>query len=183
MQAISSLDYFITSRHYAQQMGCESSMERIMKMREAIHLSKHIILHIQANKIASDPVCGFIENGQWIARCECGGCEFVDPDEPVFFCFSCCNRAYNGMIRNVKFPDYETRQEIERLLLLRPVDDIRGITDLERAGLARALIVVQIDEDATMPLTRSWNVGETLDDLHNQQDNAINAWMAQKDGA
>jgi hypothetical protein len=171
-----SLDYIITSRHYAILMGCESSFERIMKMREDIHQKKHIILPIQENKFSIEPVQGFIENSQWIGRCECGGCEFVDTDEPVFYCFCCCNRAQNHMLRRVIFPDFATRKEIERLLLLRPVDDMRGQTDLERAGLARALIVVQIDKNTVMPLTRSWNAGETLEDLHKQQDKAIAAW-------
>jgi hypothetical protein len=158
-------------------MGCISSLDRIMKMRDQILRVKHVLLPIQAEKYAIDPVYGFIENSQWIARCECGGCEFVDPDDGVFYCFSCCNRAYNSMLRHVVFPDADTRKEIEQLLLLRPVDDLRGQTDLERAGLARALILVQVSEDVALPLTRSWNVGETLDDLHAQQDDAIEAWI------
>ena len=178
-----SLDHIITSKHYAQQMGCASSLERLMKIREQIHLTKHIILPMQENKYAIDAVYGFIEIGQWIARCECGGCEFVDPDEPVFYCFSCCNRAHAHMLRRVIFPDFATRQGIERLLMLRPVDDVRGQTDLERAGLARALIMVQVDENTVLPLARSWNADETLDDLHTQQDQAIIAWnKSMKDG-
>jgi len=177
-----SLNYIVTARHYAQQMGCSSTLERIMKMREMVQAKKRTVLPMQVNKYAVDPVLGFIENGQWIGRCECGGCEFVDPDEPVFYCFSCCNRGYNHMLRRVKFPDVSTRMEIERLLLLRPVDDMRGQTDLERAGLARALILVQVDEKTVLPLTRSWNPDESLEVLRSQQDDAINKWSQKVGG-
>lgn len=174
---IDSLNYIITARHYAEQMGCTSTFGRILKMRDDMYTRKRLVLPMQQDKFAADPVQGFIENGQWIARCECGGCEFVDPDEDVFYCFGCCNRGYNHMLRHVVFPETETRQEIERVLLLRPADDMRGQGDLERAGLAKALIHVQ-RASSTLPLTRSWNADETLGDLHSQQDEAIAAWSA-----
>jgi len=176
MEAFESVNYIVTSRHYAESLGCTSSLERIMKMRDKINHIKHTVLPMQDKKYAADPVHGFIENGQWIARCECGGCEFVDPDDGVFYCFSCLNRGYNHMLRHVVFPDAKTRHEIERLLLLRPVNDIRGQNDLERVGMAQAVLFVKIDENGVLPLTRSWDVGETVADLHKQQDAAIAAW-------
>ena len=43
--------------------------------------------------------------GRWIAICECGGAEVVDPDDPFFFCLSCENEKQNGKLRPVNFPD------------------------------------------------------------------------------
>ncbi len=62
------------------------------------------------------------------------------------------------MLRRVVFPDRETQVEIERLLLLRPVDDVRGQTDLERAGLARAIINVQFGAASfpSVPILERW---------------------------
>jgi hypothetical protein len=175
MNTIPSLDYIISARHYAESMGCQTALERIQKMREEYHMRKRVILPMQQDKYAADPVAGFIENGQWIARCECGGCEFVDPDDGVFYCFSCCNRAHQHMLRHVVFPDFETRMEIERLLLLRPVNDVRGQTDMERAGMATAILYISQGRKK-LPLTRSWDAHETLDDLHRQQDQALSMW-------
>lgn len=110
------------------------------------------------------PVRARIWQGQWIADCECRGASFVDPDEPVFFCFSCGNRAHGKQLRPVEFP--AERAEIERLILERPVDDLRGLTDMERAGLATALVG---------ELARNWN-GESVEQIHAAQDEALITW-------
>ncbi len=41
---------------------------------------------------------------RWVAMCECGGAEVVDPNEPVFFCCSCGNAKVGGLWRPVNFP-------------------------------------------------------------------------------
>jgi hypothetical protein len=115
------------------------------------------------------PVLARIWQGQWIADCECGGASFVDPDEPKFFCFGCGNRAHGSRVRPVTFPPAEIRMEIERLVLLRPVNDMAGLTDLERAGMAKALA----NNANGKPLSRSWRPGESVEDLHAQQDAAL----------
>lgn len=45
-----------------------------------------------------------VNHGRWIARCECGGAEDVDPADPVFYCLSCGNALVNGELLFVEFP-------------------------------------------------------------------------------
>lgn len=158
---------------------------------------------IDLDKPQGKPVLARIWQSQWIATCECNTAMFVDPDEPIFFCFGCGNRLYGKRPRPVIFPPTAERKEIERLLLERPVEDVAGLTDLERVGLQKPLLEVQVeevDEQAVMaaemrspdalkrsnfemptrvvikPLARSWEPGETPADLERQQRNAIERW-------
>ena len=64
-----------------------------------------------------DPLLARIDFGRWIADCECGGAEYVDPADPLFFCCSCGNQAHQGKARRVIFP--ENRAEIEAAVLER----------------------------------------------------------------
>lgn len=166
---MTSVDYIITARHYAEREGCESVRERILKMRQKIHKTKNIALQVLGiDDPSGQAVEARIWQGQWVADCDCGGCEFVDPEEQIFYCFSCGNRANNNRVRPVLFP--ADRAEIEQLVLARPVDDRKGLTDLEQAGLAKALVIVQSD-GAQYSLVRSWTPGESAEDLAKQ--NAI----------
>ena len=61
-------------------------------------------------------VLAYVSGGRWIAECE--GCEtavVVDDEDLLFYCPGC---ATNGYWQRVILPD--EREEIERLLLLRP---------------------------------------------------------------
>ena len=62
------------------------------------------------------PVKARVDHNRWIADCECGGAEYVDPDEPIFFCFSCDNMAFNNMLRPVIFPGKRAMARIEKNL-------------------------------------------------------------------
>ena len=53
------------------------------------------------------PVAAVWDEERWIARCECGGAEVVDPAEPVFFCCSCGNAGVGGRWRKVVFSEGE----------------------------------------------------------------------------
>lgn len=127
-----------------------------------------------------EPVSAYVWQGQWIATCEhCSSSSFVDPEEPVFFCFGCGNRANDGYCRPVIVP--AEWREIEQTLLERPVNDVAGLTDLERVGMAKPVLYVEREvngEKVVLPLPRSWKPGETLADLHEQQDEAIRAWKS-----
>jgi hypothetical protein len=46
----------------------------------------------------------FIDAQRWICKCECGGAEVVDPEDPIFFCLSCLNESTKGRMRPVRFP-------------------------------------------------------------------------------
>lgn len=170
-----SVDYIITAKHYAEREGAGGSVKkRILKWREKMHKNKGEAVQVKGIDAPSGEVVqARIWQGQWIAECECGGNEFVDPDEPIFFCFSCGNRKNDQYVRPVVFP--ENHKDIEAAVLARPVNDMRGITDLERAGLAAPLLYVETEEGEIKPLTRSWSPGETLADLH-KQNHVIKKW-------
>lgn len=198
MQHIKSVDYIITAKHY----GNGSARGYIRKMQQSIHQRGIAVTIKDIDKAPTGtPVRARIWQGQWIADCECNGASFVDPDEPIFFCFSCGNRAHGQRPRPVEFPPEAKRKEIERLLLERPVNDMAGLTDLERAGMAKPVLYAQIEIDeppsmeqvmgslregqpilepnkrvVTVPLVRSWEPGQSAADLHAEQDDAIKKW-------
>lgn len=197
MPTTKSVDYIVTAKHY----GDGSARGYIRKSQRSFH-KRGIPVTIKNldEEPTGVPLYARIWNGQWIADCECNGASFVDPDEPVFFCFTCGNRANGQKPRPVIFPPEEERKEIEQLLLARPVDDLAGLTDLERAGMAKPLVFVQIEEQVIelepldlkadlkempvlrtmkrlLPLTRSWEPGESVDDLRQQQEVPIRQWL------
>ena len=95
------------------------------------------------------PVFARIDFGRWVADCECSGCEYVDPNEPIFYCLACGNAKFNGEARRVIFPN--NLYEIEKILLSRKVDDSRGGDSIQQALFAKPL-----DEP------RCWNPGEEV---------------------
>ncbi len=161
---IKPLDRMITAKDYSPD---GTSLGYLKAERDRIAREKGIYLEINETP-AGTPLLARIERGQWIVDCECGGATFVDPEWPYTFCLSC--RANNGHIRPVKFPgDW---REIEKTLLARPVNDVAGLTDKERAPLAKPLLAVK----GKGILERSWLPHETLEDLHAQQDKVIHQW-------
>jgi len=75
-------------------------------------------LELDASALADQPARAYVNGGNWLWRCECGGCEFVDLDEPVGMCASCWNAHLGHRWRPVILP--VEREAIERLLLRRP---------------------------------------------------------------
>ena len=99
----------------------------------------------------------FISQGRWSAACpDCGGTEYVEPEEPIFYCFSCGNFKINGKARKVVFPNPKKRKEIEKLLLERPMRFRGGSEMISRNFQARP---VEKDERGRF-LYRSWKPGE-----------------------
>lgn len=161
------INTIIRMRDCSLKHGADGSARGfIRKWRENLHKSGQ---RIDIKDLNGDPqgqaVQAYIHQGAWIAACECGGHEYVDPDEPVFFCWSCLNRMNSSYLRPVEFPaDW---QAIEFLILQRPVNDLRGTTDLDRATGATPRVVVLTDE-GEFPLVRSWKPGESIDELVRQ---------------
>jgi hypothetical protein len=176
---MTTIDYIITAKHYCRRDKVGSVQERVQKLQRDVQRRKGVMLHFDFKNPASRPVLARIELGQWIADCECGGAEFVDPDEPIFACMSCGNRADSGRMRPVLFPEPEKRAEIERLVLERPVDDLRGLDDLERAHMARAVIYVEQPDGKHLPLTRSWNPHESIADLQKENE-PVERWKRER---
>lgn len=168
-----TVNYIITAKHYSRREGADGTVVgRLQNMVEG-HRRKGVRVDLDLEP-AGEPVRARIWQGQWIADCECNGAEFVEPTEPIFFCWGCLNRLNGGHVRPVLFPP--NREEIEQLVLARPVDDIRGLTDLERAGLARPLAFAEIDGQR-LGLSRNWEPQETADDLREQ-----NTWIKKGKG-
>ena len=64
------------------------------------------------NPPKGEPVTAWVNNNRWIARCECGGPETVDPLEPIFFCFSCLNEFDGFRLRPIEFPaDWDDHEQ------------------------------------------------------------------------
>lgn len=165
MVRLKSVDYIITAKHYSPD---GTALGYLMKIRDELAARRGIPLTILTTP-TGEPLKARIHQGQWIADCECGGATFVDPDWPFTFCFTC--RQNGDHVRPVMFP--ENWREIEKTILERPVNDIAGLTDQERAALARPMIEVE----GFGGLAREWASHETLEDLHAQQDEPIRAWQ------
>ncbi len=174
-----SLNYIITAKHYCTREGAASVKDRIAKRVKELQRKRGYPVKVQFDRVSPRPVRARIELGQWVADCECRGVEFVDPDEPIFFCFGCANRTDAGMVRPVEFPPEAERKEIERLVLERPVDDLRGLDDLERAHMASALIYIEGSDGDLQPLTRTWNAGEPISNLLVENE-AVSRWKIEK---
>lgn len=165
------MDYIITAAHHSQDGTPQGYLKR-----EQARLLRERGINVQIDWTPTGtPLQARVERGQWIADCECGGATFVDPEWPFTFCFSC--RANNGHIRPVQFPS--DWKEIEKMLLARPVNDIAGLVDTDRAALAQPLVGVK----GKGLLHRNWLPDESLKDLHAQQDDALKIWKKHQKGA
>ena len=153
---MSSGTEFITAGEVARRKGFETQLDWIKWLSNQ---QKDYLDTPFTGIIGGDSVLARIDFGRWIADCECGGAEYVDPEEQIFYCFSCGNRTNGGNARPVVFPDEWTMRQIEDLLTERPIDDGRGRNRIERAMLAVPLYP---------GLGRSWNPNETIKDLERQ---------------
>jgi hypothetical protein len=113
-----------------------------------------------------DPVAAEIDYGRWIAKCECGGAEYVSAQHPYFFCFSCGNEQFSGKARRVTFPEVKERKEIEAALLERDQREPGGEKATQAALHARPT-----------KLPRNWTPGTTVTRLRLE---AANANMGQE---
>ena len=84
----------------------------------------------------ASPREAYVDGGNWFVKCECGGCEFVDPKDLVTICCGCWHSGDGHRFRRVVLP--ENRAAIEAALLRRPDPVTRGwnpgqtVEDLER---------------------------------------------------
>lgn len=106
------------------------------------------------------PVEAFIQDGRWVARCECMGQEVVDPQDPLFVCLnpSCYNVSSGHYPRAVNFPTKQERKKLAEVLLARtnPINrtwDRTGlygkpetIEDLERENKKHGLKKAKVEE-------------------------------------
>lgn len=181
-----TIDYIITANHYSEAEGAGGTVRgRILKRaRELVQQNRIKGRIVDIDTVSGEPVTARIWQGTWIADCpDCRGAEFVSHHEPVFWCCGCANRRNDYRLRPVIFPEPEIRAEIERLILSRPVDDVAGIRDVDRACGAQPLILVEMGvkgKEILLPLRRDWEPHETIEDLQKQND-PIAKWLELKD--
>ena len=149
------MDKIISGEDLAHRDGAASQREWIIQ--RCRKLGKLLETPF-TDMIRGEAVEAEINYGRWIALCpDCGGAEYVSPDEQIFYCFSCGNIANAGNGRPVKFP--ADRQAIEAAILERPVIERNGANRIERALLAAPVLPM---------LSRSWKPGESVSDLRMQ---------------
>jgi len=102
----------INAKDKATQEGHGTVLDRIQA------LAKKYNHAVKFDKLGGSVVCARIDYGRWIADCECGGAEYVDPQEPIFICMNCGNKAISGRARTVVFP--ENIKEIEENTMNEP---------------------------------------------------------------
>lgn len=151
--------------------------ERLYQVRDHRHRIKqdwvklkrrgHDML-LQEEVAQEHPIQAQIDWGRWIAKCECGGAEYVTREDPVFYCFSCGNHISGGMLRPVQFPSKKTEKKIVALLMERPQDMSRGTDKFSRALKANPQVVRDPETGRVHVLSRSWDPGETVKDLEAQ---------------
>lgn len=100
-----------TTRDLAKRMNAKDNKALIKQMAK---LTKQN--YVDGNATGKN-VEAIVDFGRWIAKCECGGAEIVDPDTPEFFCYSCGNVDNKGRTRPVVFP--KEFSEIESELISR----------------------------------------------------------------
>lgn len=148
----------VNGKDLAITKGEKSFRDWVMKTA-AERFRKNMIRYPFTGKIAErKTVKARVDFGRWVADCpDCNGCEYVDPDDPFFFCLSCGNVTIEGYARLVIFPKDITG--IEKELMNRPVNDLIGANEVDRALKAKSIFP---------GLSRSWNPGETVADLKKQ---------------
>lgn len=125
----------ITAKDVALRDNLPSVQEwfRVVSLQQKLRGVLDVIFD---GRVARGPVVlAFISNGRAQGMCpHCGGCEYVDPDEPVFGCLTCGNKG-TGALWPVKFPaDWD---EICKALLEREMFEVVGGSAINRAFNAR----------------------------------------------
>ena len=146
------MDKILCGSDVASALGAPSYREFVIRLSRE---SGKKFTGKMTNKL---PVQARIDFGRWIADCECGGAEYVDPDDPVFFCQSCGNAEVDGKLRKVIFPKPEERDLIEKAVLERAVEVIPGLNAHNQALRAKSVDGIP----------RSWRPGESVEQLREQ---------------
>lgn len=129
------MDRIITGADIARRDGCVDYAEWVKKRSREFARRRYIAKAWDGGMTTKQPIQARIDFGRWIGDCECGGAEYVDPEQPFFFCLSCGNSEFDGQARQVIFP--ENRQEIEQVVLEIEVDQGKGGNAIQKALMAR----------------------------------------------
>jgi hypothetical protein len=155
------METIITADDLARRDGHKTARDRLRSLVADIR-ARQPTVKFSEEVYRRKPIDASLNFGRWIATCECAGAEYVTPADPVFWCCACGNADIGGRLRPVRFPSH--REEIEALVLERPVESLRGFSADERAMNARPTVKVA----GRGPLSRSWEPGETVAELRRQ---------------
>lgn len=105
------------SSHWAMHMGHEATYEDWVPFILARRLQHKLVA--QSLSVPTGPeIEPFIQNNRWVAKCECGGAETVDPTEIRYYCLSCTNLLNDHRPRPIAWP--EDWRELELIMQARP---------------------------------------------------------------
>lgn len=144
----------ITARDVARRDGHATVAKMILALTEISITRGYFHVRWDGEHVGGTPAMAFVDFGRWLAKCQCGQCNYVDPNEPIMFCARCGN-GNTGLARPVIFP--AEQRMIEDVLLKRPVIEnplARNI--VEAALLAKPQLTV---------LTRNWHPGQSVESL------------------
>jgi hypothetical protein len=160
----------LTARDAAQALGYKSmtTSQWLAAYAHILYGSKLVKFDCSGETMKKYSVHARIDAGRWLADCPiCSRSNYVDPNEPIFYCFGCGNQG-SGMFVPVIFPPQKEREQIEKLLISRPVlFDPHDENPISQALNARPKVP---------GLARNWD-DQTLDEL--KQANKI---MEKQDG-
>lgn len=184
----SKLDVIAPASMLAREQHCSTHREWLLKYTAKMHQAGHLDVAWKGGEVAGDAVKAYIDHSRWIARCpNCQTAEAVDPEEKIFFCMFCSCEDNGYKARPVEFPEPELIKKIVRLLLERPVKHMPGPTAYSRITNAKPAIIVdrrgRVEGGSIQPgvhiqfkLSRSWHYDQTLEDLEEEQREAVESW-------
>lgn len=148
------MNRLITARDVARCYGLTDVRDLILMLMDRAIASGYYRVRWDGDHVGGTPIMAYVDFGRWLARCECGQCNYVDPDEPVMYCARCGN-GNSGLARLVIFPAERTR--IAELLLKRPV--------IENPAAKNAVHYALLARPKNPVLTRSWYPGQSVESL------------------
>jgi len=91
-----------TAKDVYRRMGAKD----MNQFREIAAKKSHsLLMPAREKKPIGKPITACLDYGRLIAKCECGGAEYIDPDDLRFFCQSCGNIETGRRYRPVIIPD------------------------------------------------------------------------------
>lgn len=163
------MNEIISGKHFHKEFGATNSQERIQAMYNTLKQRGQVDVDLDLTVDTSAPVVAMIDTGRWGAKCECGGAEYVEPDDvnPVFWCFTCGNVGVGGKLRPVQFPSAQEIKDIELLLIARPISMHTGLTKSSRVLSSQPLSNLRRDyfpDKHTFESLKAANKAEGLED-------------------
>jgi len=150
-------DKILTAQDAARSLGYTdaSSREWLMSHAHMLFVKKHVRFDCHGETMKRYSVHAKIDFGRWLADCPiCSRSNYVDPADPIFYCFGCGNQG-SGCFVPVVFP--VEIDQITALVLARPM--IFDETDKDPVSRA-------INARPFYPgLVRNWDVDQSVEDL------------------